>query len=228
MDSILISLSLLAILRFSVVVTEDTEPPSATPSEDFRRTVIFIQKYTYFGQDVFLRGGIDHGQREGCTWDADTSACAIPIKHLIGGGNAKFNAWKEGDNYLDWYGDEENQGTFEDAKAAGTPMVWTTNDTKYSANVSEHGYGYTDLNIWGPHYWMVDLEMDCSKAKDGWFEVKGLLPPNQWEAYIKQDDICDEPLEEKTPYSTGNHLGRCGYLNMFTFDGNSCYIDDLE
>lgn len=28
---------------------------------------------------------------------------------------------------------------------------------------------------WGDHYWMVEMEMDCSQAVDGWFEVKAFL-----------------------------------------------------
>ena len=25
---------------------------------------------------------------------------------------------------------------------------------------------------YGDHYWLVDIEMDCCKAMNGWFEVK--------------------------------------------------------
>ena len=29
------------------------------------------------------------------------------------------------------------------------------------------------FDSYGDAYWMVDMEMDCSRTKDGWFEVKG-------------------------------------------------------
>lgn len=28
---------------------------------------------------------------------------------------------------------------------------------------------------WGDHYWMLDVNMDCSKTEQGWFEVKAFL-----------------------------------------------------
>lgn len=40
----------------------------------------------------------------------------------------------------------------------------------------------------GDHYWMVDVDMDCSQTEDGWFEVKAFLTNsgNGWEGDINQ------------------------------------------
>jgi hypothetical protein len=46
----------------------------------------------------------------------------------------------------------------------GTPMAYSTND----ANAIE----YQPLNKYGAGYWIVQTKMDCSKTKDGWFELK--------------------------------------------------------
>ena len=49
--------------------TVPTDPPSTTTREpgegDWRRTVIYLYGETQVGQDLFLRGGIDHDQRPG-------------------------------------------------------------------------------------------------------------------------------------------------------------------
>ena len=50
----------------------------------------------------------------------------------------KYNAWREGDTSLDWFGAETSQGTYKNQKAEGTPMAWTSNQ---HSNV-----GYQPLN----------------------------------------------------------------------------------
>ena len=78
--------------------------------------------------------------KECSTQVAATSKCAIPILHrFLGSGShfAKLNAWSAHDNYLDWYGAEPAQGTYQGLLAEGTPAVWTTN--KADA-------GHSDLN----------------------------------------------------------------------------------
>ena len=47
----------------------------------------------------------------------------------------KYNAWREGDAYLDWFGNEAGQGTYKNIKAEGTPMARTSNKT---SNVGYH------------------------------------------------------------------------------------------
>ena len=29
--------------------------------------------------------------------------------------------------------------------------------------------------MWGDHYWIIDLEMDCGATREGWFELKTLF-----------------------------------------------------
>jgi alpha-amylase len=65
---------LLTILK--IFLLDLVRPPSGN------RTVIFIQKQTNPGQDLFIRGGIDHTIRPNCVEDAATSLCAIPIKQI--------------------------------------------------------------------------------------------------------------------------------------------------
>ncbi|PIK42765.1 putative alpha-amylase 4N isoform X2 [Apostichopus japonicus] len=196
--------------------------PQPDPS-GYQRTVIFIKKQTVSGQDLFIRGGIDHNQRAGCTSDAGSSNCAIPITHNIGGTNSKFNGWKSGDDFLDWYGAESDQSQ----TAEGTPLVWTTNQAGYSAKVDSDGYGYTSLNTWGDHYWMVDLNMDCDKTENGWFEIKAFLTNGDgWESDRAQG-TCGGSVGGTKGYSSGNHFGRCGYISVFEFNSNSCTINSF-
>ena len=78
---------------------------------------------------------------KGCTNDATTSACAIPIKsrHLGTGQHyAQYNAWSTGDSFLDWYGQEHGQQSYHGKSPSGTPAVWTTN--------VEGASGHTTLN----------------------------------------------------------------------------------
>ena len=81
-----------------------------------------------------------------CTKDAGTSDCALPITlHQTNSGAhfEKYNAWSAGDNYLDWYGAEAGQGSYQGEAAEGTPSVWTTN------KVGETGYN--SLNTYALH-----------------------------------------------------------------------------
>ncbi|XP_035665855.1 alpha-amylase-like [Branchiostoma floridae] len=198
-------------------------PVSPTGTE---RTVVFINKQTLVGQDLFLRGGIGHEGRPGCTRDAVSSQCAIPISHRIGGTNTNLNSWKQGDNHLDWYGVECGQGL----SAQGSPLAWTTSNSNNAATVSSQGYGYTPLNQWGDHYWMLDVDMDCSRTENGWFELKAITryPGGfvKWESDRNQG-TCGGTAGGNKPYSSGNHFARCGKINAFDFDGNTCTIDEF-
>lgn len=96
-----------------------------------QRTVVFINKQTLVGQDLFIRGGIDQIIRPGCEIeDAETSPCAISISvNSLGSGDPylSYNAYRLNDTKLDWYGAQVNQGTYLGKPASGTPMAWTTN-----------------------------------------------------------------------------------------------------
>lgn len=192
-----------------------------TPGDDWQRTVIFVQAQTASGQDMFIRGGIDHNYANanlGKNCQTTNFECAIPIRHnnLL---NATTTGWKANEGYLDWYGSEATQSN----DAEGTPLDWTTNfwptswGTKRTVDVD--GYGETPLNIWGEHYWMLDVDMDCSKTVNGQFELKAYIKNGQgWEGDINQAG---------TPYASNNHVATCGKINKFDFSGNSVEVRDF-
>ncbi|MBU2870012.1 alpha-amylase family protein [Colwellia sp. E2M01] len=184
-------------------------------TENWQRTVIFIQAQTESGQDMFVRGGIDHNYaNNNLNRNCQTSnfACAMPIKHN-NLKNLTTTPWKNNDSYLDWYGSEAGQSS----EAEGTPLDWTTNVWPASwgdlRTVTNDGYGEDPLNIWGQHYWMLDVDMDCNKAVDNKFELKAFVKNGQgWEGDISQAN---------TPYTSNNHIAECGKINTFGFNANS-------
>jgi len=190
------------------------EPDNGT----WKRTVIFIKAETQSGQDMFIRGGIDHNiANSNFNRNCSTSNfnCAMPIRHnnLL---SSTTTPWKTNENYLDWYGSEINQSP----EAEGTPLDWTTNSwpsnwgTKRTVPVD--GYGEETLNIWGQHYWMLDVQMDCSKAINNQFEVKAYVKNGQgWENDITQNN---------SPYTSTNHFAECGKINKFDFNSNNVEI----
>jgi len=190
-----------------------TPPPP--PPGDWQRTVIFVRAETASGQDMFIRGGIDHGYANnnlGRNCQTSNFECAMPIRHN-NLRNATTAPWKSNDDYLDWYGVEAGQST----AAEGTAMDWTTNFWPDSwgtkRTVAVDGFGEEPLNIWGQHYWMLDVDMDCSAAVNGWFELKAFVKNGQgWENNIAQSG---------TPFTSQNHMAQCGKINMFEFNSNS-------
>ncbi len=177
---------------------------------NFKRTVVLIYGETAAGQDMFIRGGIDHAYAAanlGKTCTSTNYECAIPITHN-NLRNATTAPWKANDNYLDWYGVETGQSS----AAQGSAADWTTNvwPSSWGAakTVAVDGFGVEPLNTYGQHYWMLDVQMDCSKAVQGlWFEFKTFISNGPgWEANVAQSG---------TPYSSGNHFGQCGKVNVF-------------
>lgn len=190
----------------------DAGPP------DFQRTVVFIEAQTQPGQDMFVRGGIDFGYgatQLGRSCDASLYDCAIPIRHR-NTKNFSTASKKIGDTFLDWGGAEAGQ----DASAMGTPMDWTTNAWPAAwgpaRTVATDGYGVEPLNTWGPHEWMLDVDMDCSKTVGGWFELKSFVKNGQgWEGDVQQAG---------TPYASHNHFGKCGQVNRFVAGASTAEI----
>ncbi len=216
---------------------------AATSNEDWRRTVIFIYGRTQQGQDMFIRGGVDstwsnETRGTGCTASVGGDInipCSMPIRHL-NQTHQYTRPWRTGDNFLDWgkltaarNGREsgQTQTNAVGEYAVGTPLVWTTDDASYANQVDgEYGGGYTPLNTYGPHYWMLDVEMDCSKTivyndpygglNSGWFELKNYISNGPgWEADIAQPN---------TPYSSRNHFAQCGRINAFR-SGTDAMVD---
>lgn len=189
-----------------------------TGDADWQRTVIFVNAQTQSGQDMFIRGGIDHDYANnnlGRNCANSNFECAIPIRHL-NLRNATTAPWKNNDTMLDWYGIEAGQSS----QAEGTPLDWTTNlwPASYGElrTVAVHGFGQEPLNTWGDHHWMLDVEMDCSKTINGWFELKAFVKNGQgWENNINQSG---------TPYPSQNHMAQCGKINKFDFNSNAVEV----
>ncbi|XP_012936358.1 alpha-amylase [Aplysia californica] len=188
--------------------------------KNFKRTVILVDRRTNPGQDLFIRGGIDHGHFPSCVGasSAYTSPCAIPLFHRkleINTVTPARDSWAVADMYLDWEGPEPTQGKYNGRVADGTPAQWTTNQigAKY----------YSPLNTFGPQYWYVDVNMDCSKTVDGFFEFKALVNGN-WEGNPHLEATCGGPEGKTPPYHSPNHFARCGYLNVFHWDTPGCDI----
>lgn len=189
-------------------------------SSDWRRTVVLIAAQTQSGQDLFVRGGIDHQYAASLGRNCSNSnfLCAVPIRHL-NLRNSTTAGWKQQDQYLDWYGAEAGQ----DAAAVGSALDWTTNSWPAGwgplRTVAVDGYGVEPLNRFGAHYWMLDVEMDCSKTSNGWFELKAFVKNGQgWEADVSQPNA---------PWSSRNHLAQCGRLNQFSFGQPAALIENL-
>jgi alpha-amylase len=189
-------------------------------SSALQRTVVFIKGETQGGQDMFIRGGIGHdyaAAQLGLNCTEGNKRCAIPIKHR-NLRNATTASWKQGDTVLDWYGAEQGQG----ANAQGTAADWTTNAWHFGdpvRRVATDGFGEEPLNTFGDHYWMMDVDMDCSRTVNGWFELKTFVSNGPgWEPDVAQPGA---------PYPSTNHLAQCGKLNVFERGKPEARISDL-
>ena len=202
-------------------IEHDAKLTISPPTTHWQRTVIFIHAQTQSGQDMFIRGGIDHNYAntvlgKNCT--TSNFNCAIGITHN-NLRNSTTAPWKANDNYLDWYGAEANQSSTAD----GSPLDWTTNLWPASwgtkRTVAVDGYGEEPLNLWGQHYWMLDVNMNCSQTANGYFELKAYVKNGQgWEGNISQAN---------TPYPSTNHVAQCGKINQFDFNNNTVNIRDF-
>jgi hypothetical protein len=177
--------------------------PSATPTRDLRRTVVFIYGQTIPGQDMFVRGGAKGG---------------APIRILHRNWlNPHTNTYRWGDANLDFDGVELGQAAPPGRFGGGSPVDWTTNLTQGQGQpyVTTAGFGIADENTFGMNYWMLDVDMDCEQAFDDgkggkWFELKALIAPRPGpEADVTQQS---NPMP---PYQSPNHMGLCGMINVF-------------
>jgi hypothetical protein len=181
--------------------------------DNYKRTVVMIKGTTSVGQDMFIRGGIDHDYAKkvlGLDCKANRYHCMIPIRHRNWANDTTAD-WKQGDYNLDWHGKEYSQGYNAPTEPEGTPLDWTTNawpaswGAKKSYDVD--GYGEFSLNTYGHHYWVLDVDMDCSKTVNGWFELKSYISNGPgWEDNVSQPN---------TPYASINHFAECGKINVF-------------
>ncbi|KAK6046435.1 hypothetical protein COOONC_16060 [Cooperia oncophora] len=197
--------------------------PAPTPS-GYKKTVIFIKKDTNQGQNLFIRGGVSHANKDVCSpgpYQQGTDSCAVPIVHntTVPFVYAEYLSWSQGDQYLDFEGAEERQGTHDGDVPFGTPLAYSTND--------KTAVEYQPYNKYGAGYWMVQLLVDCNKADQGWFELKGYLSPSVgWEQDISQK-TCTGAVGGTAPFSSKNHIAKCGAVNVFTWGANDCKIDSV-
>ncbi len=173
------------------VWTKSTTPPP--PPGGSVRTVIFMQKQTVSGQDIFVKGGHDAG-----LVPSVYPSMSEPITYL-NTKNTTTAAIKANDSSLDW-GTESALDWTTDI----WPASWGTKRT-YAVD----GYGEDPENKWGQHWWKFDVNMQG--AKGDWYEFKAFMRQNgveSWETDISQSG---------TPYSTINHWGKKGYITRVIF-----------
>jgi len=81
---------------------------------------------------------------------------------------------------------------------------------------------------YGDHYWIMDVDMDCTATEAGWFELKAYLIESDgsesWESNIAQSSSCNGDIGGSKPYTSGNHFARCGYINVFEHGKGDCTI----
>lgn len=254
-ENIVAGLSGNVIITFDDITFEYALTEEDVSESQWKRTVIFIYGQTYVGQDMFIRGGIDsdwsNANRQtqcGQVGGQHNEACSINIRHL-NQIHVTSEQWRIGDEFLDWgrltpenNGREPGQnvpnpdGDF----AFGTPAMWTTNDTNKDVIVYESdrnnsdvpnapavGVGFSELNQFGDHYWMLDVEMDCSQTVDGWFELKSFISNGPgWEPNVNQTEfsgVAPPPFAG----SSINHIARCGKVNVFRRGDSSYQMLDL-
>jgi len=195
-----------------------------------QRTVILIRAPTNPDEYIFFRGGIDFDVRQECFDEAvgtRESSCSIPIRHNnLPQENEKllaYRTWSVNDQVLDWGSSEPEQGIYKNFFAEGSPGLWTTNNAEDDL--------YTSINEYGEHYWMLDVDMDCSRTVDGWFDFKTfklnmVSNRREWEKDVIGDQNCG--VAGSAPYSSKNHHAKCGALNVFTQGGADCMITNIE
>ena len=102
----------------------------------------------------------------------------------------------------------------------GTPGAWTTNDPTDDF--------YYSLNSFGPHHWFIVMDMDCDQTQGGWFEFNTVysIGGEDGEAAVAQEE-CTGDVGGTAPFSSTNHIARCGYFNVFSYGSGECQIDNM-
>ena len=72
---------------------------------------------------------------------------------------------------------------------------------------------------------MTDVDMDCSRTENGFFEVKSIV--GGWEGDITPT-TCTGSGSAAAPFTSSNHIARCGYVNVFHFDEGRCEINPIS
>jgi len=120
-----------------------------------------------------------------------------PIANMVAFRNHTLSAW------FVRGGRESAQTSVSNGRLAdGSALDWTTNHwpTEWGEKrtVAVNGFGEEPLNQYGAHYWMLDVDLDCSRTADGWFELKSYIANGAGrEADVQQAG---------TPYTSRNHF----------------------
>ena len=82
---------------------------------------------------------------------------------------------------------------------------------------------YYSLNVWGPHHWVVLVDMDCSQTQDGWFEFTtvyslGGAPSHTYHAKFKKKNSKKGGEDGEVAISQGTCTGEVGGEAPFTSD----------
>lgn len=158
------------------------------------RTVVYIEKATVPGEDIFIRGGHDAG----LVAAGHYASMDEPIVYL-NTNNPTTAGTKAGDTTLDWGSDSALDWTCD-----AWPPSWGPAPS-YAAD----GYGVDPENGYGLHYWKFDVEMQGQIGD--WFELKAFLRRGstvEWEPNISQAG---------TPFGSINHWARKGYVTVVGF-----------
>ncbi|OHD10461.1 MAG: hypothetical protein A2086_11780 [Spirochaetes bacterium GWD1_27_9] len=162
------------------------------------RTVVFMQKETVSGQDIFVKGGHDAGLVP--TYYPSMSEPIVYNNTK----NTTTAAIKANDGSLDWGSESALDWTCK----PGTSSYHDTNNITYANS----GYGVDPENLWGMHYWKLDVDMYGAKGE--WFEFKAFMRQGTtewWENNITQTG---------TPQATINHWGKKGYITQCAYGAN--------
>ena len=77
---------------------------------------------------------------------------------------------------------------------------------------------------------MLEVDMDCSITDHGWFEFKGWLANaggyTGWELDIHQT-TCSGSAGIEAPFTSKDHLARCGFINVFEWNEPQCIIEPM-
>jgi len=225
-------------------VASPSNPPVVVDppiGNDIQRTMIMIYAQTSSGQDMFVRGGIDHTWAQAnlnrtCTSTNMLCALGQNVRNRL---NNYTAAWENGDNYMDWYGREASQGS----GAEGTPFEWTTNNSGHfdsskdrdgvaPTGYLESGFGYYAANTFGPHYWLYDVNLDCANAVEKTGSNGGKYKLFEFKAYVKNGAGWEGNMDtnsfsfngETVPvYNTAsyNHYAVCGKLTKTSFNSSA-------
>lgn len=160
------------------------------------RTVIFMQKETVTGQDIFVKGGHDAG-----LVPTYFPAMSEPIVYN-NTKNTTTAAIKAADASLDWGSESALDWT-----CNTWPAAWGAKKV-YSAD----GYGEDPENTFGLHWWKLDVNM--YGARGDWFEFKAFMRQGTTEWW--ENNI----VQAGTPNATINHWGKKGYIAKCAYGQN--------